>query len=575
MTAILSPHSSSGDMAGYGSKIGSPSSQTAQSSQSASPPSVNPNHPPLHPLITSTSKRTTHPRPSSHAKKRLSGFSNISNPSQNPSRPTSHVHPLLHSSLVYTTVRDFAYPALHPLHYGPPPEPSGAASGVSTPISESQRRISDPALTSWDGPAGGWFAGPWGGDGSMAGEQATSLGLQDGPPWSEDEDLHSPVVTSSRQNPKHKRYKSSLEPYSGEQGRSMRRNADMMAPQNFDSERGYFAGTRADGSELYYVGEDDAAADGPGGEYVTYPPDPSRASTLAPYNVPGQRDSHFAATLPNRSYVNHSAKGSRSYDREGFPEALSSPDNGEDDDSRYSRDYQFTIASPDEEMHGKAVALFDFMRENENELPLVEGQVIWVSYRHGQGWLVAEDPKTHESGLVPEEYVRLLRDIQGGLGSLKGDSQEGLLSPVSGAPETITPTEDDLQQTAQSPDVSNGSNGSNGLHRPPIVSTFSTSSRDLDPFPPHLLGTQHGQAPPQVIHYHGQPGGSQGTTPTLTSPRNTWLLRRSSSNSRSHLGDSTNRPCSGDEDEAEDDEDNEDNDNSPSSKEEGKAGESR
>ena len=69
---------------------------------------------------------------------------------------------------------------------------------------------------------------------------------------------------------------------------------------------------------------------------------------------------------------------------------------GDDSDysSRFSRDYQFTIASPAEEMHGKAVALFDFVQENENELPLVEGQVVWVSYRHGMGWLVAEDPKT-------------------------------------------------------------------------------------------------------------------------------------------------------------------------------------
>ena len=22
----------------------------------------------------------------------------------------------------------------------------------------------------------------------------------------------------------------------------------------------------------------------------------------------------------------------------------------------------------------------------------IEGQIIWISYRHGQGWLVAEDP---------------------------------------------------------------------------------------------------------------------------------------------------------------------------------------
>jgi len=65
---------------------------------------------------------------------------------------------------------------------------------------------------------------------------------------------------------------------------------------------------------------------------------------------------------------------------------------------------------PEEEVHGKAVALFNFQREHDNELALVKGQIIWISYRHGQGWLVAEDPKTKQSGLVPEEYVRLLRD---------------------------------------------------------------------------------------------------------------------------------------------------------------------
>jgi hypothetical protein len=74
--------------------------------------------------------------------------------------------------------------------------------------------------------------------------------------------------------------------------------------------------------------------------------------------------------------------------------------------SRYARRY--SIISPDEEMHGKAVALYDFARENDHELPLVKGQVILVSYRHGQGWLVAQNPKSGESGLVPEEYVRLL-----------------------------------------------------------------------------------------------------------------------------------------------------------------------
>ncbi len=179
-----------------------------------------------------------------------------------------------------------------------------------------------------------------------------------------------------------------------------------------------------------------------------------------------------------------------------------------DDESRYSRDYQFTIASPDEEMHGKAVALFDFERENENELPLVEGQVIWVSYRHGQGWLVAEDPRTHESGLVPEEYVRLVRDIEGGLHSLTGQ-----LDGSPGGMDSGTPTQADHDQSFSHliPTASNGTNG----YQQPIVSTFSTSSKDLHPYPQHLLGTQTGMPPPQVVHYHGQRGGSQANTPTM------------------------------------------------------------
>ncbi|TVY80276.1 NAP1-binding protein [Lachnellula suecica] len=105
-------------------------------------------------------------------------------------------------------------------------------------------------------------------------------------------------------------------------------------------------------------------------------------------------------------------------------EKLEDDSSDEDDQSERSVQEQFEKIPKDEgatappntaeleEMHGKAVALFDFQRENENELPLIEGQTIWISYRHDQGWLVAEDPITHESGLVPEGYVRLLRDPQ-------------------------------------------------------------------------------------------------------------------------------------------------------------------
>lgn len=36
--------------------------------------------------------------------------------------------------------------------------------------------------------------------------------------------------------------------------------------------------------------------------------------------------------------------------------------------------------------------------------------MIWILYRHGQGWLVAEEPESGENGLVPEEYVEILPD---------------------------------------------------------------------------------------------------------------------------------------------------------------------
>ncbi|KAK9456845.1 hypothetical protein V1511DRAFT_452581, partial [Dipodascopsis uninucleata] len=88
-----------------------------------------------------------------------------------------------------------------------------------------------------------------------------------------------------------------------------------------------------------------------------------------------------------------------------FPEDPVSPSyDGDIPDESYIH----SIQSHDE-IHGRAIALFDFTPENDNEVALREGQQIWISYRHGQGWLVAEDPQTGESGLVPEEYVEIVQ----------------------------------------------------------------------------------------------------------------------------------------------------------------------
>ncbi|KAJ5523212.1 hypothetical protein N7513_012756 [Penicillium frequentans] len=319
-------------------------------------------------------------KPSPSAKDRLSTYSNVS--FQHRSRPGSHVFPLFHSSLPYTLVRDFAYPSIHPMHYGPTP----LASGGSTPASE-YRRLSD-LPGSWDTSRGPWASGPWSNEtsqnpGPVQGhQQLPAMSFGDGPPYSEDEDLHSPVVTTARQ-----RTKSTGTGSNGMTDEHMAEAAD----------RGMFISTNPDGSETYYVNGDDAMDDGPGGEYVTYP-------------INEGRYSHYDTQQGHA------------------PDAgFESNDNGD----RYANDYQFAVGCPDEEMHGKAVALFDFAREHENELPLTEGQVIYVSYRHGHGWLVAEDPKTGENGLVPEEFATL-------------DSTEGSASiDMSEDDRTSTPTQSD------------------------------------------------------------------------------------------------------------------------------------
>jgi len=270
-----------------------------------------------------------------------------------------------------------------------------------------------------------------------------------GPPYSEDEDIQSPIVMTSR----HKKHKSSA---GNERGRS---------PGAAGPHPGVFVG--ADGQQ-YTAGDD--IGEGPGDAVETDDP-------RYPHE-PQHRDSNFARPL-QRSLSPYDGQESMSDDD------YSDADNNE---ARYSKDYSFTIASPDEEMHGKAVALFDFESEHPNELPLKEGQIILVSYRHGQGWLVAEDPRTGESGLVPEEFVRLVRDIEGGLNGLKSvtldeGNGDGILTPASNDPgfaHSPSIIHHDVSRHLSKP--SSGSNHSGEKH-PPVQSSFSTSSKDFHPYP--------------------------------------------------------------------------------------------
>lgn len=393
----------------------------------------------LQPIVT---ERPSNQRQSSYAKDRLSTFSNVSYNSQNRSRPGSHVFPIFHSSLPYALVRDFAYPPIHPLHYGPLPY---RASAVSTPVSE-QRRLSDPPAP-WDSSRGQWSTQPWTTENSYGHQQLPAMSFGDGPPYSEDEDLHSPVF-------RHRKNKSTGTVLIGRRGRSPGRSIPSRYVAD-DPERGTLVSMNADGSETYYVNGGDSSDDGPGGEYITYPAD----------------ESHYSHLMAGDTDVNpQSYEGDAGFESE--------------DDDPYARDFQFAVGCPDEEMHGKAVALFDFTREHENELPLVEGQVILVSYRHGHGWLVAEDPKSGESGLVPEEFVRLLRDIEGGLTSLNDEFEPDMtenqndlyISPESTESQNTTPTQQNPRETDKGA-TTNGEDIKDNDRQPVVVPVSNKSEK--------------------------------------------------------------------------------------------------
>lgn len=223
---------------------------------------------------------------------------------------------------------------------------------------------------------GGLSAGPWGGDGLLYGDPeqemeplpSTSFG-NGGDDWPEDE-------TSFRKS-KHRKSRSFADIPNYERGR--RRESSHRASR--DSDPSLFAG----GAQNYDPAGRDAL----------------RQSRGFAENGEPRRDSHFATTLPNRSF--HT---SQTIDPDSDLPLDAEP-------SHHSPQRE-SLGPEDEELFaGPSLALYSFEPENDNELRLTEGQTILVAYRHGQGWLVAENPQTGEQGLVPEQYVRLLRDIEG------------------------------------------------------------------------------------------------------------------------------------------------------------------
>ncbi|KAK3725992.1 HOG (high osmolarity glycerol) pathway protein [Vermiconidia calcicola] len=325
-------------------------------------------------------------RVASYAQSRMSQYSR----SSQRLRPQSVApkHPAFNSSLPYALVRDFAYPVFHPLHYGAELEPSGG----STPGSEwgTGRRQSDP-MDQWNGgtttnSGGGWTAGPWGGDGVMYDEAQhdsnitalprTSFGGEEGVESGED-DLYF-------KKGKHRKSKSYANISDFERGR--RRESGRRSKETTDPSMFYFHGQQNDPA-----GRDSLRQ--------------SRGYSNSGIENGPRRDSRFAATLPNRSFHHSHSANTEELDPDEHIPLDTEP-------HPHHSPVRDSMGPEDEELFaGPSLALYSFEPENSNELRLVEGQEIMVSYRHGQGWLVASDPKSGEQGLVPEAYVRLIAEM--------------------------------------------------------------------------------------------------------------------------------------------------------------------
>jgi len=266
------------------------------------------------------------------------------------------------------------------MHYGPLDE---RPSGTSTPTGDDHgRRVSDPPP--WDSSAGPWRDSSWDQqrETPALGQQLPSTSFAHG--HDDEEDATFP----SRRISKHRKSRSYTNMEEHARGRR-RSDKEKERPNNGRATRQSQAGLTADGMFA-----------SPGIEtepYPTYRHDLSQT---------GRTDSPFTSSAA-RPVLNTEA------------DPAHAPPFHEDEDGSFgpyspsAEEHRPESASLDESFAGPSLALYDFVPENDNELELKEGQIIQVGYRHGQGWLVAMNLESGEQGLVPEEYVRLLRDIEG------------------------------------------------------------------------------------------------------------------------------------------------------------------
>lgn len=323
----------------------------------------------------------------------------------------NYVEPAPRPLFYETVVRDFAYQPQHPLHngngnpdHGPeeddyPSDNSDLGGGWGTDQPGSHRRLSDSNESSTfnagiGGSSSGWTHGAWGGDGGIYEEMEPLPSTSFRNPDSHDDEwsnIHS-------QKKQHRKSRSFADASS--YGRGRRRG------ESNASKRGSYLQGVESGGHSDPAGRDALRASrgmepteiGDGLDEEMY-----ALSLQQSDRHRTRRDSHVA-TLPSRAF--HEAQ--RPEDGGGpisdLPLDL--------EDVQHSSPQRESLGPEDEELFaGPSLALYDFEPENDNELRIREREIISVSYRYGLGWLVAENEKG-EKGLVPEEYVRLLSEME-------------------------------------------------------------------------------------------------------------------------------------------------------------------
>lgn len=380
---------------------------------------------------------TTTTKPKQGQQQTSGGTNGVDDAESGSPSPPSYTEPAPRLLFYETVLRDFAYSPSHYLHNGPTDIDEGGPDHMQAPEtrrSRSQlRRSSDSGesstVNSGINSGAHWTPGIWGGDGAIY-EDMSPLPSTSFHTSSEERrsSFH------RQQNQQHRKSRSYADVYSYERGRRREHSA---------AKRGSFlsGGNGNESGHADPAGREALRASRgiePSGDQDLE--DDMYALSMQPSTRP-RRDSHVAQqTLPSGSY--HEERTS------GFADTISDlPLDHEDTQENHSPQRE-SLGPEDEELFaGPSLALYDFEPENDNELRIREKEIIMVSYRHGQGWLVAQNA-AGDAGLVPEAYVRLLSEMEDWEEVVSEDREEEVDSAKDGDTANVQ-TEENVQHSPE------------------------------------------------------------------------------------------------------------------------------